>query len=409
MKKQVDKNRKRSAEDVIRGFNYQFAATIRKILDAKDGSEITIEGVEDIDESFNDEIIKSVQCKYYEGTKLTNSILRDIVKPMMQDHKSRNKKINYHLYGHFKERVFFPIDDPTRFKNEVLVYKSGRGSSEKIGNVANDLGFTDDDIGGFLKNLKFEYTENYDSHRLQVEVALKRQFSCNDEEVKSFYYPFASSKVAELAARKKPNERKIRKSDFLKSFEARHKLFNHWLLREKGEDSFCKAMRRKFFSQSNISPFARFFIIECNENENLSELKSLTLSLCKKWSSHDKSTRQAPKDRYAPYLLFRNIYSATIAKLLEELHSEKIKLVDGYPFRNAKFSVSHISQVQTSDNELSLRILYEDSELEDILQNITHQTKEIYEFYRKTPFAPHGKVNHVQIPVHGLSTIIKII
>lgn len=404
-----ENNKKRSAEETIRGFNYQFAATILLILEAKNSHEITIEGIEDIDESSDGELIKSVQCKYYEGTKLTNSILRNIVKPMMQDHKARGKKINYYLYGYFNAQVNFPLDDEVRFRNEVLGYKSGKGSSQKIGNVADDLGFSNGEIGSFLKKLKFRYTEKYDSHRLQVEAALKIQFSCSDDEVKDFYYPLAFSKVAEIATKKSLDERKIKKSDFIKSFEAKHKILNHWLLREKGEDFFCKAMRRQFFLSLNTSPFARFFIIECDGSEDLSELKSLVLKLRNNWSSHDKSQRQAPKDRYAPYLLLRNISDETISKLFEELTAEGIKMVDGFPFKNSAFSVSHISQVQTSDNKLSLRILYTASELANVLQNIPHQTKEIYEFYSKNPFAQYRNINHIQIPIHGLSTIIKII
>jgi len=82
---------KRSAEDTIKGFNYQFAATVLLILGSKHDSKITVEGIEDIDVS-TDSVTAAVQCKYYEGTKLTNSVLRDIVKPMLVDEKARVTK-----------------------------------------------------------------------------------------------------------------------------------------------------------------------------------------------------------------------------------------------------------------------------------------------------------------------------
>ena len=68
-------SRSREADATIRGFNYQFDASIRLILEAGDNDSITVEGVEDVDVS-DGLSINAIQCKYYEGTKLTNSVLK---------------------------------------------------------------------------------------------------------------------------------------------------------------------------------------------------------------------------------------------------------------------------------------------------------------------------------------------
>ena len=402
---------KRSAEDTIKGFNYQFAATVLLILGAKHDSQITVEGIEDIDVS-SDSVTSAVQCKYYEGTKLTNSVLRDIVEPMLVDEKARSTKIHYFIYGHFKEQVdlsTFPLSDAGKFRADVLGYKRGKGDKQIIGNVADDLGLTNSELGAFLARLSFTLTDDYDAHKRQVEVALENQFSCSSSEVADFYYPVAFSKVAEIATKATPAERTITKADFLKAFKTKQQLFKHWLLHERGEEAFCKAMRRAFFSSVNVSPFSRFFVVECSNGETLAELKSVVLRLRDKWSSHKKSAKQAPKDRYAPYLLFRGASTATISGLLTELHSEKIRFVDGFPFKGAVFSVTHISQPQTADNAISLRLLYDAAELDGVLANLGGQTKEIFEFYRSSHLPLNDKVRHVQIPFRNLSSVTQII
>ena len=402
---------KRSAEDTIKGFNYQFAATVLLILGAKNDSHITVEGIEDIDVS-SDSLTAAVQCKYYEGTKLTNSVLRHIVEPMMVDEKTRVTKIHYFIYGYFKDQVdlaTFPLSDAAAFRADVLGYKKGKGEQQITGNLADDIGLTNPEIGAFLTRLHFTLTQNYEAHKRQVEAALEKQFSCSSAEVSHFYFPVAFSKVAELATKATLADRTIKKSDFLKSFGSKQQLFKHWLLHEKGEEAFCKAMRRAFFSSVNVSPFARFFVVECSGNEMPDELKSVALTLCHKWSSHKKSAKQAAKDRYAPYLLFRSASPASILELLEELHSENIKFVDGFPFKSAMFSVAHVSQPQTAENAISLRVLYDTAQLDHVLVNLSGQTKEIFEFYRSSHLPTNNKIRHVQIPVRNLSTVTQTI
>ena len=128
----------------------------------------------------------AVQCKYYEGTKLTNSVLRDIVQPMLKDEKARLAKINYFIYGHFKEQVdleTFSLSDPAAFRADVLGYKRGKGAKQITGNLADDIRLTNSEIGEFLARLHFTLTENYETHKRQVETALEREFSCDSSEV----------------------------------------------------------------------------------------------------------------------------------------------------------------------------------------------------------------------------------
>ena len=66
---------KRSAEATIKGFLYQFDLTILKILKgARLASSVVVEGVEDIDQVFDDHV-EYIQCKYYEGSSYNLSLI----------------------------------------------------------------------------------------------------------------------------------------------------------------------------------------------------------------------------------------------------------------------------------------------------------------------------------------------
>ncbi|KMS52437.1 hypothetical protein [Sphingobium cupriresistens] len=73
----------REATATIRGYIYQFDASILAVLAATSGQEVTVEGVEDFD-VLSDEADTYGQVKYYEAQKLTDSTLRDAIVPMIE-------------------------------------------------------------------------------------------------------------------------------------------------------------------------------------------------------------------------------------------------------------------------------------------------------------------------------------
>ncbi|MGI4764598.1 MAG: hypothetical protein ACRYGP_05980 [Janthinobacterium lividum] len=73
----------REATATIRGYIYQFDATIRKIIAMDLTSTLTIEGVEDFDE--NSGLSKEYsQVKYYAAQKLTDPNIRNAILPMLK-------------------------------------------------------------------------------------------------------------------------------------------------------------------------------------------------------------------------------------------------------------------------------------------------------------------------------------
>ncbi len=399
--------RSRSAEATIKGFNFQFAATILLILESTNDSVITIEGIEDVDVSSGSELA-AVQCKYYAGTKLTNSVLREIVDPMLRDNAQRGKKINYFLYGHFKDKVDIPLSDASAFRADVLSYRTGKGNNLKIGNLADDIGITDRQLSSFLSRLHFRYTKEYDAHKTEVLTSLRSSMGCTLDEVKHFYYPNAFALVSNVATHATIPERTITRATFLSQINKKQIIFHQWLRQEKEESVFCRSMRRTFFTRTNISSFARFFVVDCDGTEAVHELKTVALEIRRKWSSHTRR-RLSPDDRYAPYLLLRNVPIESFTELKAQLFAEGVKIVDGYPFSNASFTAQHINQDQTYENSISLRFLGGVDELYGALDAITTRTREIYDFYRDEPLSLNCDVKHVQIPISRASLVADII
>ncbi|MBD5781654.1 hypothetical protein IEN85_19290 [Pelagicoccus sp. NFK12] len=396
-------SRSRTADATIRGFNYQFDASIRLILAADDNSMITVEDIEDVDVS-DGKSINAIQCKYYEGTKLTNSVLREIVKPMLEDHQRRVSKINYYIYGYFKDKVDLPLQDSIKFKDEVLTY-----TKDKIAkNIANDLGLSLKEIESFLSCLKFEYTKKYGPHKEAAIDDLKQAKKCSIDEAKSHYYPNAFTLISDLATKSSKAERTIRKADFLSRIDSKQILFHHWLLREKEESIYCRMIRQSFFTQNNVSPYARFFSIECSGTELIHELKDLLVHLGNKWSS-SRRVRLEPRQRYAPYVLLRNCPASKLSDLKAELYHEAYSFVDGFPFNGASFTVEHIHSDQTNENRILVRILANESELETALASMTNRTKQLYEFFNASQLPIEVNFRHVRIPITSISMVSNII
>jgi hypothetical protein len=96
----------RAANATIKGYIYQFDATILRFLNADDNASIVIEGVEDFD-VLNFDSSEHCQCKYYSSKKFTPKGIRNTLLPMLKNHKQRmqssQSKIEYRLYGYFKE------------------------------------------------------------------------------------------------------------------------------------------------------------------------------------------------------------------------------------------------------------------------------------------------------------------
>jgi len=390
------KQRSRSAEATIRGFMYQFDATILKILEAKTKESIVVEGIEDVDVLGADRV-EAIQCKYYEGTSLTNAVLREIVKPMLRHFKTEVRGISYFIYGHFKSTHDFPLDDPAKFKSEVLAYTK----KDVAGNVADDLEITTSKLGEFLKCLNFEYTGSFDEHQAKVATQLEDVLNCSADEISCLYYPNAMSVVESLAVQSNDANRIITKKKFLQRINVKKILYSRWCLEEEGREKFFKKVKKQHFSPLNVLPLNRFLIIEVSDQTKLSDLKSVLLRVGKSLSTASKGRRT--RDRFAPFVCIRNLAGSDFVSLKNKLYGEGHRFVDGFPFRDASFQFCDLLLPQTEENKLAFRFVDEEL-LDDAIGRVTG-TKEVYEFFHSQPMKEREDVKHIQIPMKEVNDI----
>ena len=96
----------RDATATIRGYMYQFDATILAILRLVGNKPLDVESIEDFDIG-GDDPTDLFQCKYYAAQRFTPAQLRDAILPMLKGFLGLNakarKKRSFHLYGYYKD------------------------------------------------------------------------------------------------------------------------------------------------------------------------------------------------------------------------------------------------------------------------------------------------------------------
>ena len=147
-----DTNREASA--TIRGYNYQFDSTILAILSLDESDSLTIEGLEDFDLERTD-ISELYQCKYYSAEKLTGSVIRDAILPMLigfhQNDKQKGLTRQYYLYGYFKDAIKGERNLTIANLKDVLKrrekHKDCNGDNAYVSiNIQEELGISDQDL-----------------------------------------------------------------------------------------------------------------------------------------------------------------------------------------------------------------------------------------------------------------------
>lgn len=181
---------------------------------------------------------------------------------------------------------------------------------------------------------------------------------------------------------------------------------------EKGETVFCKKIRKEHFTQTNISPYARIFVLHVNEGtNNIADLKDIVLNISKKWSNANKtSSRTKDKDRYAPYIYLPGLAENKLIDFKNNLYNEGFLFVDGYPHKGSRFSFSAISEKPNQQRLINFRIFHDIEEVETLINDLTNKTKELYEFYfDKELINLRHNFKHVKIPINSLSMIQNMI
>lgn len=373
----------RTAIDTITGYYYQFDYYILELLRCNDPkTAVCIEAIEDVDIATADETT-AVQCKYYAKSNFQLALLRRPIR-LMLEHFARNPntrgRLRYSLYGYYKsgqDKLSANID-LNYLKNTLLPYtEKGVAHSPHV-----ELGLSDVELQEFLDHLHIDiWAPSFEEQEEQIIASLKDLFRCTDMEAE-FYYCNALRLVRELSTKQAMGERTITAEKFRSQINTSSQLFDAWYLKIRGVNAYCAAVKKQYFTAYNISPYARFFLIECDKQSGVQELKSLILLLMKKWSKQSKRD----VDSFCPYVLLYGATPEMIVAVKRALHSDGVCFKDGYNFLGANFDPDSITVRPTYNNGIKLKFLTQLDQLDDTLDACRRRTRVVYQFYLNKPY-----------------------
>lgn len=400
----------RSAVDTIRGYFYQFDLSILSILQlASLDDSVEVECIEDIDVRTATDVT-ATQCKYYAKTEYNHSVIKEAVKHMLSHFKESmagtKPKVLYSIKGHYasgQEKLDSGIDVDF-LKKHFLTY-----TKEKVTYYYDqELALSDADLEEFLKRLTIDVrAKEFDEQFRDVVGYLRTNFGGTAFSAEYFYYNNALAIIRELSISPAPADRTITKRAFLERIDISSVLFNEWFVEKKGKKAHLAALRKEYFTELNVSPFERFFLVETDTGSYArSELKDLFFELSKKWS---KLSAREPSP-FCPYIYVHGIPDGELLALKRELSTEGFRLIDGHDFQGANFNCHSIAQKATHGNGIRIKVLNTLPDLQQTVDEVS-KTRRIYQFYLGSTYFDYDNpaVQHIKIQVKQLSDVKSII
>lgn len=396
--------RSREATSTIKGYYYQFDYFILQLLQLQDDDDsVRIEGIEDVD-IVSDDGIEAVQCKYYDGTACSPSVIGKAVRPMLQ-HFAENKdsKLTYKLYGHYnsgEDSISMPLT-VEYMKKKFFTYTE----SKKKHVLHDELELSDEDLKKFLERFDLQlYADTYDSQIEKIIAHLQTALNCTEFDARYFYYSNAVAFVKDVAVKKSASARTITKARFRSAIGTRQGLFDQWYIEYIGFEKYYKAARRQFFTQNNISPKNRFFLIECDGTIGDADIADLVLRVSEKWSR----LSQREQNPFCPYVYLRGINASRLATIKRILFENDIHIWDGYEYKDADFSASSIARTVNHHIGVKAKMINKSNQILDVL-NACSGAKEVYQFYLQKPFYSQDRYMHKEFQIQTTNDVLKIV
>lgn len=396
----------RTAIDTITGYYYQFDYYILQLLNcSNDYDEVCIEAIEDVDIRSADETT-AVQCKYYAKTEYNHSVIAKPIR-LMLDHFKQNTtnrdNIHYKLYGHFQcgqSKLTQPIS-LTFLKEKFLTYTKNKVKHEHH----IDLNLSDTELSQFLEHL----TVNIEAVELSTQkrtiiTKLKGLFHCGEFEAEYYYYNNALRVVRDLSTKQNIQERTISSREFKEKINSKTELFDIWFLEFKGKQEYCRAIKQAYFASLNISPYARFFLIDCDEAMSEPDIKSTILKISKNWS---KLSIREPNP-FCPYIYLHGASEQTILNIKKALQDDNVYFLDGYDFKGADFKAKSIIRKPCAQNGIKFKFITELEQIDTILNKLS-MPKIIYQFFLDAPYYRNESLQMHLIKIPSTDCIRKMI
>lgn len=330
----------RAASATIKGYLFQFDATLLAALEAPGASLIRVEGVEDFDEA-NPDWTRCVQCKYYEGTELSNTVLREVMLPMLRRLKSEKAETwsqwRFSLYGCFKGEKPVPktLSSDDIFTS-LKTYKVQPDKSHLPIDYAVIEGFDKSFVAAFAKTFSIIETPRFEEHRENVISRLSKTLGTTAEVTREIHHPAAIAYVAQLAANTDASKRVTSHDEILRAASPSSPTLHALLLRAFGERKYCATLRRQYFARLNIEPIHHLFAIHHRPGEEDGLVRSVA-TIAAKYGKPKSSKRQPSNEQRVPIVLLVDMPSSVIFAVKSQLYAEGVRFNDGFPFRDAAF------------------------------------------------------------------------
>lgn len=396
----------REATATIRGYIYQFDATILRLLELSPNEALTIEGVEDFDVT-SESNVEFSQVKYYASQKLTDAVLRDAILPMLKGFLSLPNTARlgktYILYGHFKEAGRGSKSTDLAELQRILIRTTyeeiaGRRKAQSRG-LQLELKASDADLAAFSACLSIRLVDDYQTHKDFVISKLSSIMRISNVEARSYTYPTALTLVSDLASTSLVSSRTITGQDFKKLIQTKTALYNEWMLREEGEAAYCRHLKQVYFSSLNIDNDERFFVLSGMKSFPTSDLINVARWLVEKWSSYSISRKPNP-DRYAPYLYIPDIPPALLIEIKRSFDDDGLILLDGHKYNGAAFDPIAIQEPQTKTRRIAVRFIETQEQLIEVIDSMRKQKKKlIVQMYVDNMHKMPDNIRHIAMPV----------
>jgi hypothetical protein len=369
----------------IKGFEYQIDKNILEILKETDVNEaINIEQNQDIDTA--DFVM---QVKYKEATKFTPSSIKKPVIQLIDEHIKNNSK-QYILYCYFKD--FNGYTESTSI-DSIL------GSSK--------TNYTQQQKTDFEKSFKLNFAPQFD---IQLEQTIREIQNLNYNEDESIiFHSRASNFLRNLVVDNSPNQisnRTCTKKDLIELFKNDRKvIFKNSFRFFKGENSYFKKMKKDFFTSNNVDKTIKIFIIELDGSESKSEVVMLLKTISEKYFKQLKRDIKGE----APFFFIRNINPQKTIEIKEQLIEAKLIFKDGYDFLNSKFNLISITTKSSKENRISLKLINDETELNQVINFNFKTLKVVYQFFKSKPIEVIQDIKETNIEIQNSNEILKII
>ncbi|MDX0018394.1 hypothetical protein GOC03_03255 [Sinorhizobium meliloti] len=255
----------RTAEYSIKGYLYQFLRYFSEIIDAEDGTTITIEGaIEDIDVQASG-VTTAVQCKYHEQSE--KFTLGKIYKPilLMLEHFSTNSNIlpivHYHLFCHFPNES--GSRSLTRAELDLVLATTAEALVKIVSRIAPGA-----DYDLFLSRMTIEFGQSAEELQKSVLASLRAKGFSSDD-IDAIVFPTAIQRIVDLATKSEISDRTVDPVAFMASLrDVKRVAFTRWTRELATREQIFKRLRKELKNSLNRNSRRRYFVIDPATIEN---------------------------------------------------------------------------------------------------------------------------------------------